>query len=376
MELRVGRNVPIVQQFDVRLMEPLDVPGQRAEIERPVDLGSERIGDRRVVRRLRDAAERQPVALRSTIGLQRQRRALAVPRDAGEKAVELAPRPVPIAVGQEPAEATESDVPLADQTGIRLQRVSPRVISADADLGLGIGIGLIGTGDDVDRASDGRRPVKRRTGAALYLYVFRRPLQIEEVDPKHVEVFRIVLRDPVDGDRYAPLIESPHPHRRIADSVAVFGVVRDGRPRGQDYGQVLHGRLSFELARRHVRERDRIHRPTRPRRRHDDLFLRHRTRLESELEIDGATAPHFDAAAFFGESDVRGDDVVASFSHGREVKSTGAIRSRPIARPLAVREHDRRTRERPSGLVDYASDHRSALRHGRQSAGGAEESDP
>ena len=81
---------------------------------------------------------------------------------------------------------------------------------------------LIGHGPDVDGASNGRRTVDRAAGPPLDLDVLHGPLDIEEVDPEHVELLRIVLRDAIDGNRQTALTEPAHAQRGIADGVSVF----------------------------------------------------------------------------------------------------------------------------------------------------------
>ncbi len=106
---------------------------------------------------------------------------------------------------------------------------------------------LVGHGSDVDGASNGRRTVDRAAGPPLDLDVLHRSLDVEEVDPEHVELLGIVLRDAVDGHRQTALAEPSHAQRGIADGVPVFRRPRDGRLPGQVHGQILHVGLPLQL---------------------------------------------------------------------------------------------------------------------------------
>ena len=94
--------------------------------------------------------------------------------------------------------------------------------------------------DEINGPADRRGTVKRAPRPALHLHVPHTRKEVGEIQPVHVVVFRIVLRNPVDHDRDPSLVESTKRHIVIPDPVPVFGICGDGWKLREEDGNILH----------------------------------------------------------------------------------------------------------------------------------------
>jgi len=110
---------------------------------------------------------------------------------------------------------------------------------------------------DLPPTADRRRTIESTSGAALNLNALRTCKQIREIDPVHIVIFGVVLRDAIDHDRQPSLVKAPQIDIVVADTVAVFRIIGNRWKVRKQYGHILHGVTLLQIDSRKIGERHR-----------------------------------------------------------------------------------------------------------------------
>ncbi len=209
------------------------------------------------------------------------------PRPRQVVAPKVRPTAEAIAVGVDSSQSPCDTVSSANASGThrerRLASVEAAVAAGKPDSRLVSHAGH--SRDEVDRATQGGRSIKRTAHAALNLNVLNIAGEIGQIDPEHLVRFRIIQRHIVEHNGDTVLRKAPQLQIGVPHTVGIVGVRIDSGQLRQENRDILNTIARIDITAVKIRKRDRRF-ATRPG--CGNGHLRHEiTRLARELLLAG-----------------------------------------------------------------------------------------